>query len=107
LIILVTGCLVKYDLPRSPLVAFIRKDTYLSPTGLSRPRLCLTFSRTSSEAGRPPNIKLTGSPGIIFNVINTTVQATYSVGITINNFLKKKFIDWVNKSHLEIKQGGF
>ena len=26
LIILVTGCLVKYDLPKSPLVALTRKD---------------------------------------------------------------------------------
>ena len=30
--------------------------------------------------------------GIIFKVTKTTVQAIYNVGITINNFLRKKFI---------------
>ena len=29
---------------------------------------------------------------IIFKVTKTTVQAIYNVGITINNFLRKKFI---------------
>ena len=78
--------------PKSPFVAFIKNETYLSATGLSKPRFFLTFSLTSSEAGLPPNIKLTGSPGIIFKVTNTTVHAIYKVGITIINFLIKKFI---------------
>ena len=92
LIIVVTGCLVRYDFPKSPLVALTKNDVYLSKTGLSKPKFFLTFSLTSSDAGLPPSIKFTGSPGIIFSVTKTTVQAMYSVGMTIRSFLIKKFI---------------